>query len=106
MAAGFTVKEENLNNFRKTFLHYSKERLKKAELVQTIVLEGEIHLKDINSRFMTFLNKLEPYGPGNMRPKFVIRNVIIAGNPKVIGNGDHLKFKVRQGKNSLWCYRV
>ena len=98
MAAGFTVKKENLNNFRKTFLNYSKERLTKAELVQTIVLEGEIHLKDINSRFMTFLNKLEPYGPGNMRPKFVIRNVIIAGNPKVIGNGDHLKFKVRQGK--------
>jgi single-stranded-DNA-specific exonuclease len=98
MAAGLTVKEENVNNFRKTFLHYSKERLKKAELVQTIVLEGEIRLKDINSRFMTFLNKLEPYGPGNMRPKFIIRNIIIAGNPKVIGNGDHLKFKVRQGK--------
>lgn len=98
MAAGLTVKEENVNNFRKTFLHYSKERLKKIKLVQTIVLEGEIHLKDINSRFMTFLNKLEPYGPGNMRSKFVIRNVIIAGNPKVIGNGDHLKFKVRQGK--------
>mgnify|MGYP000082451101 FL=1 len=64
MADGLTVKEENVNNFRKTFLHYSKERLKKVKLVQTIVLEGEIHLKDINSRFMTFLNKLEPYGPG------------------------------------------
>ena len=98
MAAGLTVKEENVNNFRKTFLHYSKERLKKVKLVQTIVLEGEIHLKDINSRFMTFLNKLEPYGPGNMRPKFAIRNVIIVGTPKVIGNGDHLKFKVQQGK--------
>ena len=47
---------------------------------------------------MTFLNKLEPYGPGNMRPKFAIRNVIIVGTPKVIGNGDHLKFKVQQGK--------
>ena len=98
MAAGLIVKEENVNNFRKTFLHYSKERLKKVKLVQTIVLEGEIHLKDINSRFMTFLNKLEPYGPGNMRPKFAIRNVIIVGNPKVIGDGDHLKFKVQQGK--------
>ena len=98
LAAGLTVKEENLKDFRKTFLHYSKERLTKAELVETIVLEGEIHLKDINSCFMTFLNKLEPHGPGNMMPKFAIRNIIIAGNPKVIGNGDHLKFKVRQGK--------
>ena len=83
LAAGLTVKEENLKDFRKTFLYYSKERLKRAELVQTIVLEGKTHLKDIDSRFMTFLNKLEPYGPGNMRPKFIIRNVIIKGNQKL-----------------------
>ena len=98
MAAGITIKEENLNNFRRIFLHYTGEKLRNLDPVKKNVLEGEIYLKDIDSRFMTFLNKLESYGPGNMRPKFAIRNVIIVGNPKVIGDGDHLKFKVQQGK--------
>jgi single-stranded-DNA-specific exonuclease len=36
-----------------------------------------------------------------MRPKFAIRNVEIAGVPKVIGKtGEHIRFKIKQGLKS------
>ena len=65
-------------------------------------MDSEISLQDITPRFMGFLDKLSPYGPGNMRPKFAIRNVDIDGAPKVIGKtGEHLRFKIKQGLKSF-----
>ena len=57
-------------------------------------------LTDINSRFMRFLERLGPFGPGNMRPKFVSRNLSISGQPRLMGNGEHIRFIVSQnGRN-------
>ncbi len=59
-----------------------------------------MNLTDINPRFMRFLEKLGPFGPGNMRPKFVTRSVSISGQPRLMGNGEHLRFTVSQnGRN-------
>jgi len=44
-----------------------------------------------------FLNALEPYGPGNMKPVFVTNNLFIDGIPKLLGrNQNTLKFSVKQ----------
>jgi len=49
---------------------------------------------------MRFLEKLGPFGPGNMRPKFASRNLSISGQPRLIGNGEHVRFTVSQnGRN-------
>ncbi len=96
MAAGLTVKESNLDEFKHTFLAYANDTITNEKLVPTITLDGELKLKDITSRFITFLDKLGPYGPGNMRPKFVARGVEVVGNPRIIGRGNHLRFRVRQ----------
>ena len=42
-----------------------------------------------------------PYGPGNMRPKFFVTNANVIGNPKVIGNGDHIRFQVKQKQSVI-----
>ncbi len=96
MAAGLTVKESNLEVFQKAFVTYANEILGDEDLIPLLTLDGVIRLKDITSRFMNFLDKLGPYGPGNMRPKFAARGVEVVGNPRIIGKGNHLRFKVRQ----------
>jgi single-stranded-DNA-specific exonuclease len=50
---------------------------------------------------MTFLEKLSPFGPKNMRPKFATTQLEIDGIPKIIGNGDHIRFKVKSGQKSF-----
>ena len=101
MAAGLTLSNKKLEDFKKAFINFANERLTEENLQATLMLDSEIALQDITPRFMEFLDKLSPYGPGNMRPKFAIRNAEIAGAPKVIGKtGEHIRFKIRQGLKS------
>ena len=101
MAAGLTLSNQKLEDFKKAFIDFANERLTKENLQATLTLDSEMALQDITPRFMEFLDKLSPYGPGNMRPKFAIRNAEIAGVPKVIGKtGEHIRFKIKQGLKS------
>jgi single-stranded-DNA-specific exonuclease len=102
MAAGLTVSSNKLGGFKKAFIRIANEQLTKEDLQPKLTLDSEMSLQDITPRFMGFLDKLSPYGPGNMRPKFAIRNVDIDGAPKVIGKtGEHLRFKIKQGLKSF-----
>ena len=101
MAAGLTVKEESFEKFKNEFKKYVNNTINDEQLIPSIKLEGILKLKDINSRFIDFLDKLAPYGTGNMRPSFASKRVEIVGNPRVIGNGDHIIFKVRQNQKVI-----
>lgn len=98
MAAGLTVKEKSFDKFKKEFTKYVNNTINDEQLIPSIKLEGILKLKDIDSRFIDFLDKLAPYGPGNMRPSFASKRVEIVDNPRVVGNGDHIVFKVRQNQ--------
>jgi len=100
MAAGLTVREDKFENFKSLFLRNVNKILTNDDLIPAISIDGEMALTDINSRFMRFLEKLGPFGPGNMRPKFVSRKLSISGQPRLMGNGEHIRFIVGQnGRN-------
>lgn len=101
MAAGLTIEEKSFEEFKKEFTKYVNNTINDEQLIPSIKLEGILKLKDINSRFIDFLDKLAPYGTGNMRPSFASKRVEIVGNPRVIGNGDHIIFKVRQSQKVI-----
>tara|TARA_B100002003_G_C14140871_1_gene548619 strand:+ start:617 stop:2338 length:1722 start_codon:yes stop_codon:yes gene_type:complete len=101
MAAGLTIQESQLAEFRKSFLVYANKIFQENDLEPTLYLDGVIKLADINKKFMDFLKKMGPYGPGNMRPKFAVRNVQLSGNPRIIGNGNHLRFQVKQNQTAI-----
>ena len=101
MAAGLTVKEKSFEKFKIEFTKHVNKTITDKHLIPSIKLEGILKLKDIDSRFIDFLDKLAPYGPGNMRPSFASKRVEIVGNPRVIGNGDHIIFKVRQSQKVI-----
>ena len=101
MAAGLTVEKKSFDKFKKEFIGYVNKTLNDEQLIPSIKLEGILKLKDLDSRFIDFLDKLAPYGPGNMRPSFASKRVEIVGNPRVVGNGDHIIFKVRQNQKVI-----
>jgi len=101
MAAGLAIQEKNLESFRQSFLSFVDSKLSKSDLEPKIYLDSKIQLTDIGHRLMTFLKKLGPFGPGNMRPKFAVMQVDVVGNPKVIGNGDHIRFQVKQKQSIM-----
>ena len=101
MAAGLAIHESKLIDFRNAFLSYADSTLNENDLEPRLYLDAEIKLSDLNRRFMDFMKKLGPYGPGNMRPKFAVTNAKVIGNPKVIGNGDHIRFQVKQKQSAI-----
>lgn len=95
-AAGLALKPEKLDQFIQEFEEYSAERLTDDMLIPEIEIDEELFLSDIHTKFYNILKQFAPFGPGNMSPFFLTKNVIDTGYVKKVGkNGhDHLKFSV------------
>ena len=95
-AAGLAMKPENLETFINEFEEYANNRLTDEMMVPELEIDEELYISDINTKFYNILKQFAPFGPGNMSPTFVTRNVIDTGNAKLVGKNDqkHLKFSV------------
>lgn len=94
-AAGLAVDPARIDEFRKAFSDVARELLTREILTPVIHIETELELSELNPKFVRILSRFAPFGPQNMRPVFVVRNVEVYGSPRIVGN-NHLKFKVRQ----------
>ncbi|MFQ6615869.1 MAG: single-stranded-DNA-specific exonuclease RecJ [Fidelibacterota bacterium] len=101
MAAGLTIDSRNLEAFRDEFVALANDSLSRDDMVNALDIEGEMDLNVIDDEFVDFLKKLAPYGPGNSRPRFVTRKTGVLGTPRLVGNGDHLKFTARKNGSSF-----
>ncbi len=93
-AAGLTVREENIDLLRNQMQIFSDQMINENDLTPTLEIESEISLRQLDAKFLKWLKLLAPYGPQNMRPIFVTRNIEILGDVGVLGN-NHLKLKVK-----------
>jgi single-stranded-DNA-specific exonuclease len=95
-AAGLTLSEDNLELFKARFNAIVNRKLADKEFEPELLIDAEINLDEITPKFWSVLRQFEPFGPLNLRPNFITRNVKAAGNPTIVGNG-HLKLKLKQG---------
>ncbi len=94
LAAGLTIKEENIDKFMNSFEEVASSELSYDTLNPKLKIDGYFVLDDINDEIVRFLKYLEPYGTENEKPLFAARNLQVVGEPKILAN-NHLKFKVR-----------
>ncbi|WP_247237502.1 single-stranded-DNA-specific exonuclease RecJ [Telluribacter sp. SYSU D00476] len=95
-AAGLTLPVENVDAFRLKFEEIVTSRIQPEQLIPMIDIDLELDLKDINWKFYNVLRQMAPFGPGNMLPVFVSRDVHVAGRPTIM-KSKHIKFDVYQG---------
>ena len=94
MAAGLSIKEENITAFNKAINEHAINTITKS-LTPSILIDYELNLSEINNRFLNFLNYLEPFGPGNPKPVFVTKNLEGINDVRLLGKDrETLKFKV------------
>lgn len=99
-AAGMTLKEENYLAFKEAFEKVVEQTIHPDLLIPEVSIDAEINFTDINERLMRLLNQFEPFGPQNMTPVFMTKNVIDTGYGKTIGQDDeHLKLFVKQNNS-------
>ena len=99
-AAGMTLKEENYRNFKIAFEKSVKESINPELLTPEILIDAEIDFIEIDSKLIRILKQFEPFGPLNMTPVFLSKNVKDTGYAKTIGqNEEHLKLFIKQNNS-------
>lgn len=99
-AAGMTLKEENYAAFKEAFEKTVEETIHPDLLTPEISVDAEINLRDINEKLIRILNQFEPFGPQNMTPVFMTKELKDSGYAKGIGSEeDHLKLYVKQNNS-------
>ncbi len=96
-AAGLTIKPGNIEQFSRRFKKVATEVLTNEELTPKLHIDAEIDLDEIDEKFIDTIDMFSPFGPANMRPIFLTRNLETVGTPHVVGK-NHLKMKVKKGE--------
>jgi single-stranded-DNA-specific exonuclease len=92
-AAGMTLSTENVTAFRDKFEQVVSSTITEELLTPEIIIDAEVGLKDLNPSFYNILTQMEPFGPGNTKPVFVVKNVCNSGHSKIVKE-NHIKFSI------------
>lgn len=99
-AAGMTLLEENIESFAQAFEHEVASTISPSSLIPRIEIDAEINFDCIKPTFYNILTEMEPYGPENMRPVFLCRNVCDKGYSKIVKE-EHIRFVLSQNNFSF-----
>jgi len=96
MAAGLTIREENIEGFAAEFRRVARELLSDECLQPCLRLDHEVAFSDLNFDLLRWHEMLQPFGNGNPHPVFFAREVESVATPRIL-NDKHLVLRLRQG---------
>ena len=94
MAAGITLKSENIEAFRKRINQYAAEHFPQMP-TQTVTLDCKLNPAALSVSMAQSLTQLEPFGNGNPQPVFGLFNMEIS-NVTPVGGGGHLRLTLEK----------
>lgn len=101
MAAGLSVKEENLPELRRRLNDWAA---RECPVLHTppLTCDLAIHLDRITVESVRRLDQLAPYGAENPMPVFLLQNAVVDGVYPV-SEGKHSRLRLRQGNACLYA---
>jgi single-stranded-DNA-specific exonuclease len=96
-AAGFTIRNENIDELVDRLNLIAYEQLAGLELIPTLKVDIDIDLPSLDPKIVGYLNWLQPTGYGNPEPLFLSRNLKVVTSRTVGRDNTHLKFAVTDG---------
>ena len=99
-AAGLSMLPENVIPFSNKFEEVVAATISEELLVPEIIIDAAINFPEITPSFYDIICQMEPFGPGNMRPVFIARQVMNTGFSKIVKE-NHIRFVLQQNKVTL-----
>ena len=93
-ACGMTVSGEKVEAFAEAFRSLLDAELDPKDLIPRIEIEEELELKEASKETVELLSKLEPYGEGNPKPLFLLKDVKVVSSDCLGKDGAHLRLMV------------
>ncbi|HVS71967.1 MAG TPA: single-stranded-DNA-specific exonuclease RecJ [Phycisphaerae bacterium] len=92
MAGGVKLALHHLDEFRQRLNDYARLHLSEDDLIPTLPIDAVITLADCTPAVISHLERLEPFGRGNPRPRFLLENLRLSAPPRRVGvTGNHLQ---------------
>ena len=103
-AAGLTVKKENIIKFNNFFENEVASKITDDQLTPKVLIDLEIDINQIDTKLFRIIKQFSPFGPLNLNPIFVTKNIKNISQLKVIGkNKDHLSMIIKTNKSNIKC---
>ena len=77
MAAGFSLEEKNVEEFRRRLNENGDRILKPEDFIPKIWIDAAMPFEYINDRLIEELSLLEPFGQGNEKPQFAQKSMTV-----------------------------
>lgn len=101
-AAGLTLRPEQYQAFKTKFEHVVAETITEEQMMPEVEIDAIVNLAQFTPRFLRILKQFEPFGPDNLPPNFLTRQVYDTGYAKTMGKEEeHLRLYVRDASSSL-----
>ncbi len=101
MAAGLSIRPENLGAFRQRLNDLARRTVSGAQLQPTLCLDAEVRLSEITLGALEELARVEPMGQGNPNIHLLARNVTLTHPPQRLGKErQHAKFWITDGERT------
>lgn len=97
MAAGLSLKEENVAPFRQFINNLAAETLSKEDYLPEVAIDRVVALAEVDFPFVDTIEKMAPFGMGNPRPVFAAIGAAVSAAKPVGKEGRFTKFAVCQG---------
>lgn len=94
-AAGLSLLPENVPLFAERFEEVVSASIPPELLIPEISINATVSFPELTMGFYNIMCQMEPFGPGNMRPLLLVRNVTDTGFSKIVKE-QHLRVVVRQ----------
>lgn len=100
-AAGLTIELDQIDAFTEKFEGIVQQNISDELLIAPIEIDATIEFSDITEKFYHILEQMAPFGPQNMRPTFMTKDVYDTGFSKVVKE-NHLKINLlKDGQNPV-----
>jgi len=97
-AAGFTVRNENLEALKNRLKLIARQKFADLDLRPTLSADMELPLAELRPELLKHLAYLQPTGYGNPESVFVTRNLAIKSARAVGAEASHLKLTLTDGR--------
>ena len=94
-AAGLSIAEESIESFADAFALHADAELDATDLFEIVKVDAVVSARDLTLDLAEELARLAPYGLGNPEPT-LLAPATEAVSPATVGEGKHLRFRVRQ----------
>lgn len=105
-AAGLSLENKNYPAFKEKINQLARQKLTEEDLIPKIEIDLELRPADINWELFDELARFEPFGDGNERPTFLLKDLEIVNCRLVGSDGKHLKLELKSDKLANKVFRA